>query len=430
MKARRVRAGTAAAPAALLLAIVAVLGLTLSGCGGSHHLHRRRTRRAAAAPGYVDVYASLPLHGAASRAGAEYLEGIDLAWAQGRRRAGPFRVRLRILDSSPASRAAGAAPFVADAQRAATDPDAIAYIGELSGTATELSLPILNEAGIAQITPATSPLGLTERIAGVTPKGQPEQFYPAGSPTLFRLLPTQAVEAAADLLALRQGGCARVAIAHDATPDGRTLAALLVAEKGLYGITVVAGGGSSEGDFDARGLAQRLKPAGTECLVFAGSNPAAAGTLIRQVHPLMPTIPVLLTDGLCTPAGVAAVALPPTLLSCTRLLLPVTAYPGGGAFQTALAAGQAGVRAAPQTLVGYEAMRLVLGTVAGLGRSGDVRADVVRALHALRHRRSPLGAYGFAADGDTTLRSIGLMRVSPATRELVFSRVLSPQRAL
>jgi branched-chain amino acid transport system substrate-binding protein len=423
-----VRARAAAVTA--VLAVAAVLALTVAGCGGTHRTHRRKGDQAIAPPGYVDVYASLPLHGAAGPAGAEYLEGIDLAWAQSRHRAGPFRVRLRVLDSSPASRTGGSGPVVANAQKAATDPDAIAYIGELSGTATEQSLPILNEAGIAQITPAASPLGLTERIAGVTPKGQPEMFYPSGTRTLFRLLPTQAVEAAADLLALRAAGCARVALAHDTTSDGLTLARLLTAEKSLYGVAIVAGGAGRDGAYDLPRLAQRFKLAGTECLAFAGSNPAAAALLSRRVHALLPTIPVLLTDGLCNTAGAAALAVPPPVLVCTRLQLPVTAYPGGPAFQAAVAAGQPNVRVASQTLVGYEAMRLVLDTVSSLGRSGDVRAAVVRALHLLRGRRSPLGVYGFTAGGDTTLRAIGLLRVSPITRTLVFSRVLAPPRVL
>ncbi len=75
---------------------------------------------------------------------------------------------------------------------------------------------------------------------------------------------------------------------------------------------------------------------------------------------------------------------------------------------------------------GYEAMRLALDTIAGLGAQGDSRAALLAALHGLRGRRSVLGTYGFDRNGQSTLRAFGLYRVVSGQPALV--RVLVPGR--
>ena len=50
----------------------------------------------------------------------------------------------------------------------ARNPQTVAYIGDLNTGATELSLPILNQAGIVQLTPGSGYPGLTDKVTGVT----------------------------------------------------------------------------------------------------------------------------------------------------------------------------------------------------------------------------------------------------------------------
>ena len=49
----------------------------------------------------------------------------------------------------------------ADARKAATDPKTVYYIGEFNSGASEVSIPILNQAGIPQVSPANTYVGLT-----------------------------------------------------------------------------------------------------------------------------------------------------------------------------------------------------------------------------------------------------------------------------
>ena len=66
----------------------------------------------------------------------------------------------------------------------------------------------------------------------------------------------------------------------------------------------------------------------------------------------------------------------------------------------------------PYAIYGYAIMQLALKTIAGLGADGDNKADVVKALFATASTQSVLGAYGFDKNGDTTLKSYGVYKVS------------------
>ena len=65
-----------------------------------------------------------------------------------------------------------------NAHRAADDPTAIAYLGELDYGATAVSLPITNDAGLLQVSPGDGLTSLTQRPPG-RPRAGPERYYPS-----------------------------------------------------------------------------------------------------------------------------------------------------------------------------------------------------------------------------------------------------------
>src|SRR5436305_1779901 len=74
------------------------------------------------------------------------------------------RIELRSLDD--ATRAAGKwepAKVFSNARRAAADASTVAYLGEFNSGASAISIPILNEAGILQVSPSNTYTGLTRR---------------------------------------------------------------------------------------------------------------------------------------------------------------------------------------------------------------------------------------------------------------------------
>ncbi len=108
----------------------------------------------------VDIYSSLPLQGSSNAQTIPLVNGIKLALSEAGGKAGQFTVNYQSLDDSTAS--AGEwdpTQTAANARKAAADPKAVYYIGEFNSGASEVSIPILNQAGIPQVSPANTYVG-------------------------------------------------------------------------------------------------------------------------------------------------------------------------------------------------------------------------------------------------------------------------------
>jgi branched-chain amino acid transport system substrate-binding protein len=416
-----------------------VLGsiLALSACGSSSS---SSTTTAAAGGGSsggsktIDIYSSLPLQGASSAQTVPLVKGIELALSQANNKAGQWTVKYQSLDDSTA--AAGEwdpTQTAANARKAAADTKTVYYIGEFNSGASEVSIPILNQAGIPQVSPANTYVGLTTNEPGSAP-GEPQKYYPTGKRTYLRIVPIDSIQAAADLLALKQDGCTKVAVANDKEAYGAGLAKLLELEKGDYGINIVSNTGIDPKAPNFRSYAATIKSQGANCFEFAGIVSNGGVQITKDVHAALPTAKILGPDGMCTSSwtnakqgGVPASIDP--FLQCTVATLDLSAYPGGKQFLAAYKAKYGVSDPDPYAIYGYEAMQLGLQTIAKLGANGDNKADVLKALFATKNRNSVLGTYSFNADGDTTLKSYGLYKVG-SNGDPVFFKTLTPTKTL
>lgn len=406
---RRVVAARSRLTVASLLASAAV---GLGGCGGSGH-----KPTGPSAPGYVDVYSSLPLVGPGAAQARAILTGIRLALAQAHHRAGQLAIHYASLDDASGA-AGGWSPTAtaANASRAVADPHAVYYIGELSSDASEVSIPILNLGGIAQLSPTNTYAGLTAAVPGVMTPGELRSLYPAKTRTYLRIVPSDAVDAAADLIAMKAQGCGKVAVASSGGAYGNEVAALIALEKSYYGVNVVTSPTlPASGQYVRYALA--IKGLHVDCVEYAGLASSAAVRFATVVHTLLPEAGIFGPTGVCTSpwtdaadGGVPASVDP--RIECTRVIQAVTAYPGHQAFLTAYRMAHGSATPSPYAIFGYEAMKVGLETIASLGANGGDRRDVVKALFATTARDSALGSYGFQADGDTTLKAVGLYRVA------------------
>ena len=94
------------------------------------------------------------------------VNGMKLALSQAGGKAGQWTVNYQSLDDSTA--AAGKwdpGQTAANARKVATDPKAVYYMGEFNSGASEVSIPILNQAGLPQVSPANTYVGLTMNSA-------------------------------------------------------------------------------------------------------------------------------------------------------------------------------------------------------------------------------------------------------------------------
>jgi branched-chain amino acid transport system substrate-binding protein len=382
----------------------------------------------------VDFYSSLPLQGASTAQTTPMVNGMKLALQQAGNKAGQWTVKYTSLDDSTA--AAGKwdpGQTAADARKAASDPKAVYYMGEFNSGASEVSIPILNEAGLPMVSPANTYVGLTTNQPGSAP-GEPQKYYPTGTRTYLRIVPIDSIQAASDLLAMKQAGCTKVAVANDKEAYGQGLATLLGLEKGSYGVNIVSDTGIDPTAPNFRSYASTIKGQGADCFFFAGIVSNGAVQITKDVHAALPTAKVFGGDGVCTDSytsakkgGVPASLYP--LLQCTVATQKLSAYPGGKDFLAAYSKAYGTSSPDPYAIYGYEVMKLGLDTVAKLGAQGNSKSAVLKALFATTSRNSVLGTYGFNKDGDTTLKSYGLYKVD-SSGEPVFFKTLTPTKVL
>src|SRR5499433_1180559 len=249
------------------IAALATVALAAAACSSSPSTSNPSSGSSA---GTIDIYSSLPLQGASSAQTGPMVNGIKLALSQAGNKAGQWTVNYQVLDDSTA--AAGKwdpGQTAANARKVASDPKAVFYIGEFNSGASEVSIPILNQAGIPQVSPANTYVGLTTNLPGSAP-GEPQKFYPSGNRTYLRIVPIDSIQGAADLMAMKQAGCTKVAVANDKEAYGSGLATLLGLEKGSYGVNIVSNTGIDPTAGNFRTYAQTVKASGADCFFFAG----------------------------------------------------------------------------------------------------------------------------------------------------------------
>ena len=163
----------------------------------------------------------------------------------------------------------------ANARKAATDSKAVYLVGRFNSGCAEVEIPIINQAGLPQVSPANTYPGLTTNDPGTSP-GEPQKYYPTGKRTYLRIVPRDTIQGIAGLVAMKQAGCTRVAVANDKTPYGVGLATQIILHHGDYGLALPA-----PADQAARGLT-RLRP------TTGRTRPAQGGRCQLRVHRLQP----------------------------------------------------------------------------------------------------------------------------------------------
>ncbi len=393
-------------------AAAALLVVALAGC-------RADADRRVTGP-VLSVYASVPLAGPSAAVGRDVLDGERLALAEIRGRVRGHRIRLVTLDSAdPEERRTTPARVAVNARRAARDPSTVAYLGEVDPAASAVSVVILNEQGILQLSPADTFSGLTERAGGLT--GGPARFYPTHHRTFACLVPDDTVLSAALVERLRRQGTRRLALLDDDGIYGRSLIGEVAAHAVREGLRVVA---RLRVDPRARrpiaGLVARLRAGRPDAVLFGAEPAPGLPALWRALHTALPRARLVAPAALAVPrfyTGLGAAA-PHTEL-VTPALPPAALGPAARPFRGRFRR-RFGRPAGPWAPYGYETMRTLLGA---LGRAGSFRdrRRVVAAALATRVRASVLGPYALS-DGRTSRTTIGFFSVRKGVLALLRRR--------
>jgi ABC-type branched-subunit amino acid transport system substrate-binding protein len=151
--------------------------------------------------------------------------GARLALAEAGGRVGELRIEAVYLDDTGGGSRWSPVASAANARRAAEDSSTIGYIGELDSGATRFSLPITNQAGIAQVSPGATAVDLTRFV---NDELEPDRYRPGEEQTFLRLVPDEEDEQrAATRLADELGGAKQVSTAAELFAPGSSEAPMI-----------------------------------------------------------------------------------------------------------------------------------------------------------------------------------------------------------
>jgi branched-chain amino acid transport system substrate-binding protein len=245
----------------------------------------------------VNVYSSLPLQGASRPQTTAMVEGIRLALQQNKGKAGDLTVKYTSLDDSTAQAGTWTPEATsANARRVAQDDAAIAYIGEFNSGASAISMPLLNEVPIAQISPANTAVGLTSDEPGAD-EGEPEKYYPTGERHYLRIVPKDTIQGAALATLMNEDGCGNVYILNDKEVYGAGLSRNIESSAEEIGLEVLANEGIDPKAPNFRSQAATMKSEGAECFVFSGITANGAVQLYKDVAAALPDAQLYGPDG-------------------------------------------------------------------------------------------------------------------------------------
>lgn len=377
--------------ARLLLAPACVLALVLSGCLSADERSPRVKGDT------LKVYSSLPTTGPSAAAARAVAAGQRLALEEAGGSVRGLNVKLVELDSAQAGEGPWSPERVsANAERAAEDPRAIAYLGELNYGASAVSLPITNGARLLQVSPSDTLTSLTQAPIG-RPRAGPERYYPTGERSFTRLVPNDDLLAETLLELAARHGAQRMAVLFDSDIYSRELGGQLVALGRRDGPRTVAAEEYRGRPEEIPDITRRLAEARPDVVAYAGIAGPGTARLLGQIDQRLPGVPVYATAGVLDREPGRAIPSAPAVVRVLGSTVPVSRLPPRARRLSKRLGASDPAAARPEALYGYEAMRVVLDAIRAGGRDRD---RVRRAGTRIRERRSPLGRYRLRATGD------------------------------
>jgi branched-chain amino acid transport system substrate-binding protein len=374
----------------------------------------------------LTIYSSLPLQGGSRDNALAVNRGADIALQEKGGKVGNFTVKFVKLDDSTASAGKWEPNQTQqNARKAVADKTTVAYLGEFNSGASALSIPTTNRAGILQVSPANTAIGLTK--ADPADPGTPDKYYPTKKRTYGRVVPPDTVQAAAQVTIWKENGCKKVFIVNDKEVYGEGLATAAEAAAKDQGVEIAGNEGYDPKAGNYRSLAGKIASSGADCFFGSIITDNNGVQLFTDIANGAKNIKLFGPDGVADEAFTGKDGLSPAVAKRT-LITVATLDPGdyppeGKKFFDTYTKETGDKTPAPYSIYGYEAMSVILASLDKAASDGKVsRQEVIDAFFSTKGRQSVLGTYDIDKDGDTTLTDYGLYKVEGG--EPVFEKVI------
>ena len=412
--------------------LFATFGVGLAACGSEDDEGGGGSSKASGST--LTIYSSLPLQGTSKGQSTAVINGEKLALKQFGGKVGKYKLKYESLDDSTAQNpgTADEGQTAQNARKAVQDKSTIFYLGEFNSGGSKVSIPILNKAGIPQISPSNTAVGLTTDESGADP-GEPKKYYPAGTRTYARVVPKDTIQGAALATVMKEDGCKSVHIFNDKTTYGAGLARNVSVSAKEKGLKVEGNDGTDKNASNYRSLAAKIK---ADCFLGSGVTGENYVQVFKDVAAAKPSIKLYGPDGVAEasflnpkkggiPASIAKrVKVTVATLGLKEFKRRKNAK--AEAFFNAYSKAYGGSQPDPYAIYGFETMSLALDSLKAVGaKANDRKAVVDQMINKTKGRKSVLGTYDIDKNGDTSLTDYGLYTIKGGEPE--FQKVLKAQ---
>ena len=375
------------------------------------------------------IVSDLPMQGDSAERSSQQVEAIRVLLGQRDWMAGETPVAFQACDDSDATTGLWDEAICADNANAYADTEElVGVIGTYNSGCAAIEIPILNEAGVAMISPGNTAVCLTEESSLCT-EGQPDSLYAKGERTYARVIPNDAFQGAALATFASESGVAKPFVlyaADDPTSTGQAENFRGAAE-GL-GIELA---GFEQWDPEAKDYARlfgEVEKAGADGVVLAGLTEQNGAQLIADKVAALGgngELPLIAFDGFAQQstideAGKDAEGMYASVPGST----PENLAPEGRQFADELEASLDGAPVEQFAPYAGEAAAVLLDAIAA---AGDDRAAVIDAVYATEGGGGILKPYDLDEGGDPT---VGPVTILVAGSEFEFHEEIAPPAKL
>lgn len=356
----------------------------------------------------IKIVSSLPRTGSAEGQTTTIVNGIKLAIDEYPEIAG-MKIEYRDMDDATAQAGQWEAAKEADnAREAANDKNVVAFIGPYNSGAAKVSMPILNEAGLLQVSPACTWPGLTKKVPGDDKSGEPEIYKKSGKLTFCRVCPTDFVQGPLSAVFAKQElKVGKVYILDDKELYGAGIAGLFKKKCEELGIQVMGHQSIDPKQPNFKTLLAQVAATKPQLLYFGGTSQTGGPQIAKDLkaEPGLAGVPMMCPDGCYEDAfitGAGADVVNGRVYATIGGKDPSQLTGAGADFVKKYKEKFPGKNIEAYAVYGYEAAKVVLEAVKKVG-SKDRDAICKAALATKDFDKGALGKWSFDADGDTDL---------------------------
>jgi branched-chain amino acid transport system substrate-binding protein len=394
---------------------VAIAALAFAGCGkkaaeptASPEAGKDSGSAAAPAPsggtpGTIKIVSSLPRTGSANAQTTTITNGIKLAIDEVGGKVGDFTIVYEDWDDASVKKGDWDPEVEAgNADKAVKDGDIMAYIGTYNSGAAKISMPVLNKAGLAMISPANTTPGLTKPKMGEA--NEPDVYRPSGKVTYFRVVPADDIQGAMAAKWAQKMGMKSVYILDDRGVYGKGIADVFEQTAGDIGLKVLGHEGMDAKAQEYKSLMTKIKAANPDLVYFGGTTQSNAGQIAKDMVAVGLNAKLMVPDGCFENAFITAAGAENLngRVFITFGGFPAKELKGEGAEFVKKYVAKYNSEPEAYAAYGYVAAQVALDGIKRAGKKD--RLAIVEAIKSYKVENGVLGTFNFTEDGDTTIK--------------------------